>query len=469
VSGQPTSSDQQRRQVERRVRLVQWVLLVVVVLLTTLPTVILDQRSRVFLLKVVIAAILTFLPGWLYLQFIKFKGRSLYDEFVLNLFRLRIDKYCNLPAPPQHTSYYHEWKKDHDALLADADVKTKDNLYRRKFEAIFGRNAVSTASLLDQPGDRPSVRDRTEAFSPVLVATLLIGVGWALVVQPEFLRTFDLVSRLSGEPQVPYKALQYGFLGAYWFILQDLIRRYFRDDLKTGAYISAAARIVIVALIVTAVGLIPFLSDRPEQQQIFAFFVGIFPQIGLQALKAALTKLFGGVVPTVKTEYPLSDLDGLSIWDQARLLEEGIEDMENLTTANLVDVMLRTRVPITRLVDWLDQAFLLLHMPNTPKDRYAERRVQLRHLGIRTATDLERAWTASENAPTLRAALSEVFDGGKGADSAAVLAFLSSLEGDVNLTHVRTFKRHDWLDDQPKQPPETAPPPPRRDSKPARV
>jgi hypothetical protein len=322
VSGQPTSSDQQRRQVERRVRLVQWVLLVVVVLLTTLPTVILDQRSRVFLLKVVIAAILTFLPGWLYLQFIKFKGRSLYDEFVLNLFRLRIDKYCNLPAPPQHTSYYHEWKKDRDALLADADVKTKDNLYRRKFEAIFGRNAVSTASLLDQPGDRLSVRDRTEAFSPVLVATLLIGVGWTLVVQPEFLRTFDFVSRLSGEPQVPYKALQYGFLGAYWFILQDLIRRYFRDDLKTGAYISAAARIVIVALIVTAVGLIPFLSDRPEQQQIFAFFVGIFPQIGLQALKAALTKLFGGVVPTVKTEYPLSDLDGLSIWDQARLLEE---------------------------------------------------------------------------------------------------------------------------------------------------
>src|SRR6266540_3685387 len=303
-------------------RLLQWTLLLGVVLLTIVPTVVLEQRSRIFMLKLVIAAILAFLPGWLYMQFIRFKGRSLYDEFVINLFRLLIYQ--------------------------------------------------------DQGQDRSTLRDRTETFSPVLVTTLLLGIGWALVVQPEFLRNFELIHRLSGQPQVPYKALQFGFLGAYWFILQDLIRRYYRDDLKTGAYISAVARIVIVTLVVTTVGLIPFGSSR--QQQIFAFFIGIFPQIGIQALKAALTKSFGGLVPTIKTDYPLSDLDGLSIWDQARLLEEGIEDMQNLATANLVDVMLRTRVPISRLVDWLDQAFLCLHMPNTPKDPYSARRARLRQL-----------------------------------------------------------------------------------------
>jgi hypothetical protein len=64
------------------------------------PTVILEQHSRIFMLKLVIVAILTILPGWLYMQFIRFKGRSLYDEFVINLFRLRIDQECNLPAPP---------------------------------------------------------------------------------------------------------------------------------------------------------------------------------------------------------------------------------------------------------------------------------------------------------------------------------------------------------------------------------
>ena len=45
------------------------------------------------------------LPGWLYLEFVRSKGYSLYDEYVINLFRLHIDQYCNLPAPPKHTSW----------------------------------------------------------------------------------------------------------------------------------------------------------------------------------------------------------------------------------------------------------------------------------------------------------------------------------------------------------------------------
>src|SRR6266508_2901174 len=254
---QPMAMQQESTPIGQRPteRLLQWTLLLGVVLLTIVPTVVLEQRSRIFMLKLVIAAILAFLPGWLYMQFIRFKGRSLYDEFVINLFRLRIDQDCNLPAPPQHTSYYPRWKVAHDELQAESKGKTKDNLYRRKFEAVYGRSSVSTSSLIyqDQGQDRSTLRDRTETFSPVLVTTLLLGIGWA-------------------------------------FVLQDLIRRYYRDDLKTGAYISAVARIVIVTLVVTTVGLIPFGSSR--QQQIFAFFIGLFPQIGIQALKAALTKAF---------------------------------------------------------------------------------------------------------------------------------------------------------------------------------
>ena len=51
---------------------------------------------------------------------------------------------------------------------------------------------------------------------------------------------------------------------------------------------------------------------------------------------------FQFVVPTLRWKYPLSDLDGLNIWYESRLLEEGIEDMQNLATANLVDVILNT-------------------------------------------------------------------------------------------------------------------------------
>ena len=67
-------------------------------------------------------------------------------------------------------------------------------------------------------------------------------------------------------------------------------------------------------------------------------------------------------MPSLEADYPLSQLDGLNIWYEARLLEEGIEDMQNLVSANLVDVMLHSRVPVGRLVDWLDQAHLFLHL-----------------------------------------------------------------------------------------------------------
>src|SRR5687767_3551993 len=50
-------------------------------------------------LKYTVALLLAMIPGWIYLLFIKNKGPSLYDEYVLNLYRLKIDAVENLPAP----------------------------------------------------------------------------------------------------------------------------------------------------------------------------------------------------------------------------------------------------------------------------------------------------------------------------------------------------------------------------------
>lgn len=83
---------------------------------------------------------------------------------------------------------------------------------------------------------------------------------------------------------------------------------------------------------------------------------------------------------------------------------------------NLVDVILHTRVPPGRLVDWTDQAFLLIHLErvdrkalnrlrkqqctagrNQAADQDAESgaqaRLNLRRVGIRTATDLLKAFS----------------------------------------------------------------------------
>jgi hypothetical protein len=421
-------------------------LLVGTVLASLLPAVLFQPHSRVFLLKLVAIALLASLPGLLYLEFIRFKGQTLYDEYVINLFRLGIDRDCNLPAPPAHTDYYGRWKRAHDKLPNPG----KDNLYRKKFEAVYGQQAVSTRSQFADADSRP---ERSEGFFPVLLATVLLCVGWAMVVQPELYGNIDLLGGLpfSGRPKLPIEALQYGFIGAYWFILQDVIRRYFRDDLKTAAYVSASARIILVIIVVTMVSL--GFTGTSTQLNVLAFFIGIFPQIGVQILKAGINKVLKGVVPSLDSKYPLSDLDGLTIWDQARLFEEGIEDLHGLVTANLVDVILGTRIPVDRLVDWLDQALLYLHVPaESGNDESSKRRPrdELRGLGIRTATDLERAWSSTDrDAAAVRQQLTETVAGDNRSGVAVIQMVLASLRATSSFLHVQRFKRHDWLEDQP--------------------
>jgi hypothetical protein len=428
-----------RERLRRRLILTShWLILLGLVLITLLTAVLLDQVSRLFLLKLVLAATLTVLPAWIYLQFISSKGPRLYDEFVINLHRLNIDRLGNLPAPPQHTTYFAQWSEANGRVKEACATETRDNLYRAKFEAVYGHEAVSTRSLIDGEDRTASIRDRTQTFTPILLATFLIGIGWALVVQPEVVRQFRLVQTLSGAPSVPYQALGFGFIGAYWFILQDVVRRYYRDDLKTDAYISAITRLVVVALLVTTMGLVPV--GTMAQQQVLAFLVGVFPQLGIEIIKAGAHASFGKLVPTLRTKHPLSSLDGLTIWDQARLLEEGIEDLENLATANLVDVLLSMRIPVARLVDWIDQAILLIHLPDETQD---DTRSRLQVLGIRTATDLEAAW--AEATPEGRAMLSETLLG-KRTSTVAGCMLLTALGREASIGHVRAFRGRDWLE-----------------------
>ncbi|HEX2057857.1 MAG TPA: hypothetical protein VHI71_05760 [Actinomycetota bacterium] len=421
-----------------------WMLLSTVVVVVLGLSIMLAGEARLFLLKVVVAAIMAFLPGWIYLQFIRNKGVSLYDEYVLNLFRLRIDADENLPAPPEHTSYFARWKSAHDQL----ETTSKDNLYRRKFEGVYGRTAVSTFEKIY--GRKGKLRDKTEAFSPVLFATLLLCLAWVLVLQPEPLDILDL-GRESRAIELPYEALKFGFFGSYFFIVQDLLRRYYREDLKTVAYISASARIVFVVVIVTAVS--QLWKGIDTDQKAVAFVLGMFPNLGVQMIKVSVERPFRGLIPNLEVPHPLSDIDGLSYWYEVRLAEEGIEDIQNLASANLVDLMLRTRVPIARLIDWIDQAHLHLHLPPT-KDRRRDRDsawTRFHAIGIRGATDLLRAWRELHEDPGFQEVLREALSAtSKEAAIARVRTLILALEGEVNLTHVVAFKQQEWLRQAPR-------------------
>ena len=282
---------------------------------------------------------------------------------------------------------------------------------------------------------------RSEGFYPVVLATALLCLGWTVVVEPELYHSFNLLGRLpfSGQPQLPYRALQFGFVGAYWFILQDLTRRYFRQDLKTAAYVSASVRLVVVTITVATVALVPLGS--PARLDVLAFFIGVFPQIGVQVLKSALGKVLSGSVPSLSARFPLSDLDGLTVWDQARLLEEGIEDMHALATANLVNLLLGTRVS--------GQHPGRLGGPGIA--------VFVRAEGARRHADEGRPAPARDqdcNGPDpdmeltragVRKHISAVFDRDEESGRPRSRQSCASIEGSPNLEHIEAFREHDSL------------------------
>jgi hypothetical protein len=84
----------------------------------------------------------------------------------------------------------------------------------------------------------------------------------------------------------------------------------------------------------------------------------------------------------MESDLPLSDLDGLTVWHEARLEEEDIENIPNMATTDLVELFITTRFPPERIIDWVDQAILYTQLGAKNKGF----RDVLRLHGIRTAT-----------------------------------------------------------------------------------
>ena len=337
------------------------------------------------LLKAFALWCLAFMPGWLYVRFLGLRAGALWNEYVLNLHRLGWDDAERLPRRPEDGR-------------ARARSDAKHNIYRQKFDAYYGRRVTQACD------DDEDFRVSVETLFPVFVCTTVLAVGWAAVLWDT-----DFVVSAEG----PWDALKFGFLGAYAFAAMMLFRRFFQSDLRPSAYAGVILRIVLSLLAVLVVHQLfqissPGSTGMSEAEMITAFVIGFFPLIGLQAIQRVAAKALRVAVPQLAPPYPLDQLDGLNVWHEARLTEEGVEDMQNLATMNLVDVILHTRVPVGRLVDWVDQAFLLIHLEPVNRKQLSQARtlagsssqdalptrLALRRVGVRTATDLIRVLPA---------------------------------------------------------------------------
>ena len=192
----------------------------------------------------------------------------------------------------------------------------------------------------------------------------------------------DLRAEISG------RFLFWGWFGAYIYSFYMIWRRFLNYDLTPSVYVYAANRfalsLVIGAITGTAVGV---LSDatagsfdgRLTSIYVVIFSIGFFPERGLDWISAISKRIIGSTGGIAK-ETRLSELEGLSIWHQGRLKQEGIENVQNLATADIPLLIIGTPFTVGQIIDWIDQGILMVY---ANEDVYP----MLDKTGIRCASD----------------------------------------------------------------------------------
>lgn len=314
-----------------------------------------DDGEMVVLL--VLVGIAAGLPGALYFLFQRQKLPTLRETFIRDLVRL------------------------------DPNVQTTrdaENAYGSLIEEAYGSGWGGLAS----------------GRVPIFLTTLLLSAFWVWILG---------ATTASATPLTPRKeVVAFAFLGSYVFAVNTIFRRYARADLGPKAYTHIIVRTLVAVTSMWAVSYLPGLQGDGTGQSVLlmlAFFVGVIPETGTAIVQDLLQKRkILGSIPSVSEPHPLSKLNGISLYDATHLLEAGIENVEGLAHHRLVDLMLWTRIPTSRLVDLVDQSILYLHVRGPvdlgapaagpgadPYEVEDGARIFLCRHGIRTATDLERA------------------------------------------------------------------------------
>jgi hypothetical protein len=248
---------------------------------------------------------------------------------------------------------------EHQIFRLDAKVKNLSDV-----EARYGTRLNALWGDPSQGGTRGLV---SSSLWPVILCTLIVGGGWCVIllfgaIQNDFSDATDLNTLF--EP--PDSTYAFGFLGAYYFAINMLIRRYIRGDLQPKTYSIVTTR--ILAVIVVAI----VLSSTPNWGMVtmpLMFAIGFVPETFILFLRENLVsfKFLKRHLMSLD-RLPLTKLEGIDLYDRARLEEEGVDNLESLANADLVDLMTNTSIPISQLVEWVDQTMLYLRVHANPAE-----------------------------------------------------------------------------------------------------
>ncbi|MGC4111506.1 MAG: hypothetical protein QM747_14005 [Nocardioides sp.] len=392
--------------------------------------------AQLVTLRAVVLCVLVFTPVLMWWLFIATQRASLLNEFIANLDRLGLLREAEPDGPESACAR-----------------ETRISSYLQKFEATYGRlpqkifDDVVRGTFRSYSSDETKDRTSLSASAvPVTLTLVTLLVGWILVLPPvdSFPGNDHVTSPrwlLALSPNAT--PVTFAFLGAYFFSLQMLFRRYVRGDLRGSAYVAVVLRVVLAVVGIWVLQGIGGATGWTSTSQLLTlgFVIGVFPVVVWQVLSGVASKTFHFALPSLESRLPLSELNGLTVWHEARLEEEDVENVQNMATADIVDLLVNTRIPVPRLVDWIDQAILLSLFGPEGEDKTTSPRHRLGQHGIRTASAL------LETAARTRPGAEATFDGlvTDDAGNPAMPSVLASLRTNDNLVPILRWRGRESL------------------------
>ena len=204
-------------------------------------------------------------------------------------------------------------------------------------------------------------------------------------------------------------AFQFGFLGAYIYFIGSVVRAYFTLDLTSHTFVDGAIRMIVASILAlvlsfvfdfafpgdskpAAAPVVAPIHDATEPSSaaealpagkgskgisdetgstipaslsllpVLSFFFGFYPKRATLAIERVVLKVMRDMPGDSYRALPLSMLAGMSYAHELRLEREGFDNIENLSSADAVDLAVRTCFSYNQLKQWIDQAWLAAHL-----------------------------------------------------------------------------------------------------------
>lgn len=176
------------------------------------------------------------------------------------------------------------------------------------------------------------------------------------------------------------RPLLFALVGVYLFNLGTIVRRLYLADINEQVFWGAVNRLLLstgLALVILKLGL-----DKTEGMVYFS--IGFLANIVLDWILEQTLKVLNINKPK-QDDLPLQMVRGINIWKEYRLGEEGIENVQNLATADVVDLAVRTHYSLRTLIDWIDQALVLTRLTSDQVKMLSSQAVALSAIELATA------------------------------------------------------------------------------------